>query len=73
MNNIIIYDNPKYLDRYTVIIDGKHCFGMSSNATGFNMYIGDLGTHVFLGKHLGKKLNSIPKGIHRAIEERIAQ
>jgi len=73
MNNIIIYDNPKYFDRYTVIIDGRYCYGMSSNATGFNMYIGDLGTDVILGKHLGKKLNSIPKEIHKAIQERIVE
>ena len=73
MNNIVIYDNPKYFDRYTVIIDGKYCYGMSSDATGFNMYVGDLGTHVMLGKHLGKKLNSIPKEIHKAIQERIVE
>lgn len=73
MNNIVIYDNPKYFDRYTVIIDGKHCFGMSTYATGFNMYVGEVGTDVILGKNLGRKLNSVPKKIHKAIQERIVE
>jgi len=70
---VVVYDNGgKTADRYTVII-GDDVYGMSDNPDspqGFNQYSGTVGVDVKIGKHLGKKLSSIPDSIKKAVKER---
>ena len=67
---IDIYDNQgKTFDRYTIFI-GRDVFGMSANPLsplGFNQYVGDYPEQIQKGKHLGKRLNTIPKELEKAI------
>lgn len=71
---VTVYDNGgETTDRYTVII-GKDVFTMSNNPTspqGVNQYAGTVGSDVKIGKHLGKKLSSIPKEIKQAVTNRM--
>ena len=70
--NVVIYDNGgETLDRYTIFI-GHDVFGMSAEGTGFNQYIGDR-SEIEEGDHLGIKLDHVPHGIQKAINERLKQ
>lgn len=68
-----IYRNVRFYDCYTIIAKDGSCFGMSYDAKGFNIYIGELNQQVYEGKHLGKKLNHIPNTIYEQVKERITQ
>lgn len=68
---VVVYDNEgETLDRYTVYTPDGSVFAMSENALGVNLYIGEW-YEVMEGDHLGKKLDSIPKGILNAVIDRM--
>ena len=69
---ITVWDNGgETLDRYTVLINNE-MYGMSETGCGFDQYCGNIiDDDVKAGKHLGKKLKEIPKGIMRKILNRI--
>ena len=70
--DMTIYDNGgETYDRYTIFI-GDDVFGMSAEGNGFNMYIGDR-SEIEEGDHLGVKLDHVPHGIQKAINERLKQ
>jgi hypothetical protein len=72
---VVVYDaGEDAFDRYTVII-GTEAYGMSNrpfSPQGFNQFVGDVGKHVHLGKHLGKKVSvkRLPKEVQKAIRQR---
>jgi len=72
-SKVVVYDNgDETMDRYTVII-GNDVYTMSSNPDspqGVNQYAGTVGSDVKVGKHLGKKLSSIPGSIKKAVQAR---
>lgn len=72
---IDVYDKPGTLDRYTVVIDygdGDPAFyGMSDNGEGFNQFCGSQSDGYKRGRHLGRKLKSIPSGILEAVKARM--
>lgn len=71
LKNVIVYDNKgESFDRYTVYTPDGSVFGMSENALGFNMYLGEF-DEVPEGSHLGTKLKRIPPGIKQAILSRL--
>jgi len=73
LSKTIVYDNQgETLDRYTIFTPDGSVFGMSENASGFNQYIGDE-TEIEKGKHLGKKLTSVPKDIEWAVLDRMIE
>jgi hypothetical protein len=73
LSKTIVYDNQgETLDRYTIFTPDGSVFGMSENASGFNQYIGDE-TEIEKGKHLGKKLTSVPKDIQWAVLDRMIE
>lgn len=72
ISKTIVYDNPDTLDRYTVFTPDGSVFGMSENAKGFNQYIGE-DSEIQKGKHLGRKLKSVPTGIEWAILDRMKE
>ena len=73
INDVVVYDNGgKSFDRYTVFTPDGSVYGMSENASGFNLYIGEEG-EISKGSHLGKKLKSVPAGIRDAVKERMKQ
>lgn len=69
-NKVVVYDNPKTYDRYTVIINDDF-FGMSKYGSGFNMFLGSKADGYKAGKHLGKKLKHIPNSIKQAVKNRM--
>jgi len=71
--NVVVYDNGgESFDRYTIFTPDGSVYGMSENASGFNMYIGD-DTEIEKGSHLGKKLKSVPEGIKKAVLDRMSE
>jgi antirestriction protein len=71
LSKTIVYDNGgESYDRYTIFTPDGSVYGMSETAEGFNQYIGD-SSEIEQGKHLGKKLRSIPKGIQGAVLDRM--
>lgn len=71
LSKTIVYDNGgESYDRYTIFTPDGSVYGMSETAEGFNQYIGD-SSEVEKGKHLGKKLRSVPKGIQGAVLDRM--
>lgn len=73
IKDVIVYDNGgESFDRYTIFTPDGSVYGMSENATGFNMYIGD-DTEVEKGSHLGKRLKSVPVSIKLAVERRMKE
>jgi len=73
LSKTIVYDNQgETLDRYTIFTPDGSVFGMSETASGFNQYIGDE-TEIEKGKHLGKKLTSVPKDIQWAVLDRMIE
>ena len=67
----IVYDNGgESLDRYTVYTPDGSVYGMSETGSGFNQYLGEA-DEIPKGKHLGKKLKSVPKEIESAILNRM--
>jgi len=73
MNNVIIYDNKDYFDRYTIFINDA-VFGMSEkpfSPLGFNQYCGD-DTEIEKGKHLGKivQFDDLNDDVKNAITQR---
>lgn len=74
--SVEIHDNDKTFDRYTVIIDGEVCYGMSINPLspqGFNQYIG---TNKAYAKSVAKRnkkvrFKNLPKGVQTAIKQRL--
>jgi hypothetical protein len=71
LKQTIVYDNEgESFDRYTVYTPDGSVFGMSENALGFNLYIGEH-HEIPQGSHLGKKLNSVPASIVLAVMGRI--
>ena len=71
LKQTIVYDNEgESFDRYTVFTPDGNVFGMSENALGFNLYLGDQSV-VPMGDHLGKRLKRVPKGIQQAVLNRI--
>lgn len=71
--DVVVYDNGgDSFDRYTIFTPDGSVYGMSENALGFNMYIGD-DTEIEKGSHLGKKLKSVPEGIKKAVLERMSK
>ena len=70
--DMTIYDNGGVTyDRYTIFI-GDDVFGMSAEGNGFNQYLGDC-SEIEEGDHLGVKLDHVPHGIQKAINERLKQ
>jgi len=69
---LAIYDNPKYIDRYTVYIDCKEtegnytCLSMANDLNTFCQH--SLGR---LGRHNGKKIsyNSLPQSHQDLLKE----
>lgn len=73
LEKTIVYDNGgETLDRYTVFTPDGFVFGMSETASGFNQFLGDE-TEIQKGKHLGKKLNKVPKEIEWAVLDRMKE
>jgi antirestriction protein len=71
LSKTIVYDNGgESYDRYTIFTPDGSVYGMSETAEGFNQYIGD-SSEIEKGKHLGKKLRSVPKGIQGAVLDRM--
>jgi hypothetical protein len=71
LSETIVYDNGgESYDRYTIFTPDGSVYAMSETAEGFNQYIGD-SSEVEKGKHLGKKLESVPKGIESAVLKRM--
>jgi hypothetical protein len=71
IEDVIVYDNQgESFDRYTIFTPDGSVYGMSENASGFNMYIGD-DTEIEKGTHLGKRLKSVPKSIQKAVIDRM--
>ena len=71
-----VYDNPKYADRYTVIMKNADVFNMSENAlspNGVNMYAGNI--RDLPGARDGKRIpkDSLPNEVKKAIKGRIEQ
>lgn len=67
----IVYDNGgDTIDRYTVFTPDGSVFGMSSDARGFNQYVGE-NDEIEKGEHLGKRLSKVPKEIEWAILDRM--
>jgi hypothetical protein len=67
----IVYDNGgESLDRYTVYTPDGSVYGMSETGAGFNQYLGEA-DEIPKGKHLGKKLKSVPKEIESAVLNRM--
>lgn len=66
-----IYDNGgETYDRYTIFMDDGSVYGMSAEGVGFNQYLGDQ-SEIEQGDHLGVKLDHVPHGIQKAINERL--
>ena len=73
LKSTIVFDNNgESYDRYTVFTPDDSVFGMSEDARGFNMYIGDK-SEIPTGKHLGKKLTTVPQGIRIAVLNRMKE
>lgn len=73
LSQTVVYDNGgKTLDRYTVFTPDGSVFGMSEIGGGFNQYVGD-SDEVEQGRHLGKKLRSVPKSIELAVLDRMKE
>jgi hypothetical protein len=73
IEDVIVYDNGgESFDRYTIFTPDGSVYGMSENASGFNMYIGD-STEIEKGSHLGKRLKSVPKSIQKAVMNRMSE
>jgi hypothetical protein len=73
IKDVIVYDNGgESIDRYTIFTPDGSVYGMSENASGFNMYIGD-NTEIEKGTHLGKRLKSVPKSIQKAVMNRMSE
>jgi antirestriction protein len=71
LSKSIVYDNGgESYDRYTIFTPDGSVYGMSETAEGFNQYIGD-SSEIEKGKHLGRKLRSVPKGIQSAVLDRM--
>lgn len=71
LHTVVVYDNEgETFDRYTVYTPDGSVFGMSENAEGFNQYLGEW-YEVEEGDHLGKKLDSIPDSILKAVIDRM--
>lgn len=71
LHTVVVYDNGgETFDRYTVYTPDGSVFGMSENAEGFNQYLGEW-YEFEEGDHLGKKLDSIPDGILKAVINRM--
>jgi hypothetical protein len=67
LSKSIVYDNGgESLDRYTVYTPDGSVYGMSETGGGFNQYLGEA-DEIPQGKHLGKKLKSVPKEIEKAV------
>ena len=71
-STVVFDNNGKSYDRYTVFTPDDSVFGMSEDAKGFNLYIGDK-SEIPMGKHLGKKLTSVPQGIRMAVLNRMKE
>ena len=76
LSDVIVYDNGgETYDRYTVFTPDGSVYGMSSGAgdvMGFNLYVGD-DTEIKKGRHLGKRLKSVPDSIKKAVIERLSE
>jgi hypothetical protein len=76
IKDVIVYDNNgETNDRYTIFTPDGSVYGMSdipNMPNGFNQYLGD-NTEIEQGSHLGKKLNSVPKSIQKAIMNRMSE
>lgn len=71
LSKSIVYDNGgESYDRYTIFTPDGSVYGMSETAEGFNQYIGD-SSEIEKGKHLGRKLRSVPKSIQGAVLDRM--
>jgi len=71
LSKTIVYDNGgESYDRYTIFTPDGSVYGMSETAEGLNQYVGD-SSEIEKGKHLGKKLRSVPKGIQGAVLDRM--
>ena len=71
LSKSIVYDNGgESYDRYTIFTPDGSVYGMSETAEGFNQYLGD-SSEIEKGKHLGRKLRSVPKGIQGAVLDRM--
>jgi len=71
LKKTIVYDNDgETLDRYTVFTPDGSVYGMSETGGGFNQYLGE-DTEIEKGKHLGRKLKSVPKSIEKAVLDRM--
>ena len=71
LSKSIVYDNGgESYDRYTIFTPDGSVYGMSETAEGFNQYVGD-SSEIEKGKHLGRKLRSVPKGIQGAVLDRM--
>jgi hypothetical protein len=71
LKKVVVYDNEgESFDRYTVYTPDGSVYGMSENALGFNLYLGEF-YEVPQGEHLGKKLRSVPSEIRHAVLCRI--
>jgi len=74
LSNVIVYDNGgKTFDRYTIFTPDGSVYGMSENPYGalsFNQYVGD-SAQIPKGRHLGKRLKSVPNNIKDAVKQRM--
>jgi len=85
---VIVWDNGgETTDRYTILIDGKYVFGMSSNPShpqGFNQYAGNIedwvvykDTNHFIKiwdtKETRLNIEDIPEQIKKAVINRIKE
>ena len=72
LEKTVVYDNAESLDRYTVFTPDGSVFAMSETASGFNQYVGE-DSEIKKGKHLGKRLKSVPKEIEWAVLDRMKE
>lgn len=76
LSKVKVYDNGgESFDRYTVFLPDGSVYGMSENAEGFNLYIGDTEPegNIRPGDHLGVLLPNVPEGIVWAVIQRMKQ
>jgi hypothetical protein len=70
---VSVYDKPGTFDRYTVVINDDF-YGMSEDAIGFNMFVGEKADGMQVGRHLGKLIDIDTMSIdaRRAILSRVS-
>ena len=73
-HDIEVYDNPRYIDRYTVVVDGADVYAMSRDPlspVGVNLYCGNLAD--LNRSNFGQPVfwDALPERVRKAIELRL--